>query len=213
MTGFDLSLYLVLDSDLCQTHSMVETTRLAVAGGVTMVQLRDKAATTAGLVSTGQALMAVLRGTGVPLIVNDDLEAALAIDADGLHVGQDDLPVREARQRLGKGKILGLSVETETAARSVDASVVDYVGVSPVFATPTKPDHKPPVGIAGLIRIAAASPVPAVAIGGLKAEHVAPILETGADGLAVVSAICGQPDPEAAARRLADAIRRWREAI
>ncbi|MGE4528709.1 MAG: thiamine phosphate synthase [Rhodospirillaceae bacterium] len=212
MTGFDLSLYLVLDPDLCRAHSMVETARLAVAGGATMVQLRDKTAGTAGLVATGLALKAALRGTGVPLIVNDDLEAALAIDAEGLHVGQDDLPAGEARQRLGPGKILGLSVETEAAARLTDPSVVDYVGISPVFATATKPDHKPPVGFAGLARIAAASPVPTVAIGGLKAAHVAPTLEAGADGLAVVSAICGQPDPQAAARQLADAIRQWRAA-
>jgi len=212
MTGFDLSLYLVLDPDLCRAHSMVETARLAVAGGATMVQLRDKTAGTAGLVATGLALKAALRGTGVPLIVNDDLEAALAIDAEGLHVGQGDLPADEARQRLGPGKILGLSVETEAAARLADPSVVDYVGISPVFATATKPDHKPPVGFAGLARIAAASPVLTVAIGGLKAAHVAPTLEAGADGLAVVSAICGQPDPKAAARQLADAIRHWRAA-
>ncbi len=212
MTGFDLSLYLVLDPDLCRVRSMVETARLAVAGGATMVQLRDKAATTEALIATGRALKAALRGSGVPLIVNDDLDAALAIDAEGLHVGQDDIPAGEARQRLGPGRILGISVETEAAARRVDSSVVDYVGISPVFATATKPDHKPPVGFSGLARIAAASPVPSVAIGGLKAEHVAPTLEAGVGGLAVVSAICGQPDPEAAARRLADAIRRWRAA-
>lgn len=212
MTGFDLSLYLVLDPDLCRAHSMVETARLAVAGGATMVQLRDKTATTAELTATGRAIKAALRGTGVPLIVNDDLEAALACDAEGLHVGQDDIPAGEARQRLGPGRILGLSVETEAAVRAVDPSVVDYVGISPVFATATKPDHKPPVGLDGLARIAAASPVPTVAIGGLKAAHVAPTLEAGADGLAVVSAICGQPDPQAAARLLAEAIRRWRAA-
>ena len=210
MTGFDLSLYLVLDPDLCRAHSMVETTRLAVAGGVTMVQLRDKVATTADLVSAGRALKAALRGSGVPLIVNDDLEAALAVDAEGLHVGQDDLPAYQARQRLGPGKILGLSVETEAAGQEVDPSVVDYVGISPVFATVTKPDHKPPIGFGGLARIVAASPVPSVAIGGLKVEHVAPALEAGADGLAVVSAICGQPEPEAAARQLAEAIRKFR---
>lgn len=210
MKGPDLSLYLVLDPGLCQVHSMVETARLAVAGGATIVQLRDKEGGTAALVEVGRELMRVLAGRGVPLIVNDDVEAALAIGADGLHVGQDDLPVREARRLLGAGRILGLSVETEDAARGVDPSIVDYVGVSPVFGTPTKPDHKPSVGLDGLARMVAASPVPAVAIGGLKAEHVPAVLASGAAGIAVVSAICGQPEPAAAARWLAAAIREWR---
>ncbi|AFK55015.1 thiamine phosphate synthase [Tistrella mobilis] len=207
MKRFDLSLYLVLDPDLCRARSMVETTRAAVAGGATIVQLRDKAAGTAGLIETGRALMSVLDGTGVPLIVNDDVDAAVAIGAHGLHVGQGDMPAAEARRRVGPGMILGLSVETEAAVRAVDPSVVDYVGAGPVFATQTKPDHEPPTGFDGLARLVALSPVPAVAIGGLKAEHVAPVLASGAKGLAVVSAICGQPDPEAAARLIADAIR------
>ncbi|WP_372096273.1 thiamine phosphate synthase [Tistrella mobilis] len=207
MKRFDLSLYLVLDPDLCRARSMVETTRAAVAGGATIVQLRDKAAGTAGLIETGRALMSVLEGTGVPLIVNDDVEAAVAIGAHGLHVGQGDMPAAEARRRVGPRMILGLSVETEAAVRAVDPSVVDYVGAGPVFATQTKPDHEPPTGFDGLARLVALSPVPAVAIGGLKAEHVAPVLASGAGGLAVVSAICGQPDPEAAARLIAEAIR------
>lgn len=209
-TGLDLSLYLVLDPGLCRLHTMVETARLAVAGGATVVQLRDKDAGTAALVEVGRALRRALAGTGVPLIVNDDLEAALAIDAEGLHVGQGDMPPAEARQRLGPGKVLGLSVETEAAVRAVDASVVDYVGIGPVFGTPTKPDHQPPIGLDGLARLVALSPVPAVAIGGLKVEHVPAVLASGAEGLAVVSAVCGQPDPEAASGVLAAAIRAWR---
>ena len=210
MSALDLSLYLVLDPDLCRDLSMVETARAAVAGGATVVQLRDKTAGTARLVETGRALKATLAGTGALLIVNDDVEAALAVGADGLHVGQADLPARAARARLGPGRILGLSVETEAAAAEVDPSVVDYVGVGPVFATPTKPDHQPPIGLDGLARIVALNPVPAVAIGGLKAEHVPAVLAAGAAGVAVVSAICGEPDPEAAARRLAGLIGRRR---
>ncbi len=207
----DLSLYLVLDPGLCRLHSMVETARAAVAGGATMVQLRDKEAGTAGLVAAGHALKAALAGSGVPLIVNDDLEAALAVDAEGLHVGQDDMPAHEARRRIGPGRILGLSIETEAAARAVDRAAVDYVGIGPVFATPTKPDHKPPIGFDGLGRLVAISPVPAVAIGGLRAAHVSPVLEAGAGGMAVVSAICGQLDPAAAARGLVATIRAWHE--
>lgn len=207
---FDLSVYLVLDPDLCREIGMIETTRLAVAGGVTMVQLRDKQADTAKMIETGRALKAVLSGTGVPLIINDDVEAAIEIGAEGLHVGQSDMAAVMARQRAGHGMILGLSVETEDLARRVDSSIVDYVGIGPVFATNTKPDHKQPIGFDGLARIAAMAPVPAVAIGGVKAQHAGPALAAGAKGLAVVSAICGQPDPEAAARRIAAEIERAR---
>lgn len=211
MKRFDLSLYLVLDPGLCRLHSMAETARLAVAGGATMVQLRDKSAGTAGLIAVGRAVKAALAGTGVPLIVNDDVEAMLAVDAEGLHVGQDDLPAHEARERIGAGKILGLSVETEAAVAALDNAIVDYAGIGPVFATATKPDHKPPIGPDGLARLVALCPVPAVAISGLNVRHVPAVLASGAEGLAVVSAICGQPDPEAAARRLSDAISAWRK--
>lgn len=203
---FDLSLYLVLDPDLCGPMGMVETTRAAVAGGVTMVQLRDKHASTAEMIGTGRALQAVLAGTGVPLVVNDDVEAAVTLGADGLHVGQDDCDARSARARIGPDMILGVSVETEALATALDPAIVDYAGVGPVFATSTKPDHKQPVGLGGLARLVAASPVPTVAISGLKAEHAASVLAAGADGLAVVSAICGKPDPHRAAMAIVGAI-------
>lgn len=210
MKRFDLSLYLVLDPDLCRPLGMVETARLAVAGGVTMVQLRDKDASSAQMIATGRALKAALNGTGVPLTVNDDVEAAIAIGADGLHVGQDDMDAQTARRMIGPDMILGLSVETEALAAAVDPAVVDYIGAGPVFATATKPGHKPPVGMDGLARLVAAIPLPAVAIGGLKTSHVEEVLKSGARGLAVVSAICGQPDPQAAARQLSEAIRKAR---
>jgi len=202
----DLSLYLVLDPDLCAGVGMVETARAAVAGGATVVQLRDKAAGTARMIETGRALRAALAGTGAVLIVNDDVEAAVAIGADGLHIGQGDMAVTEARARIGPAMVLGLSVETPVLAAAVDPALIDYIGAGPVFATPSKLDHKVPVGFEGLAAQVAASPVPAVAIGGLKAEHVAQVLKAGAQGVAVVSAICGQPDPEAAARALRDRI-------
>jgi thiamine-phosphate pyrophosphorylase len=185
---------------------MVETARLAVLGGATMVQLRDKQATTAEMIATGLQLKAALSGAGVSLIVNDDVEAALAIGADGIHVGQEDMNATEVRKRVGDRLILGLSVETEDLARRVDPAVVDYVGVGPVFATGTKPDHKQPIGFEGLARIVAASPIPAVAIGGVKVQHVEEIFRAGAKGLAVVSAICGSPDPQGTTRLIADKI-------
>lgn len=203
---FELSLYLVLDPDLCAGIGMVKTARAAVAGGATMVQLRDKDADTASLIATGRALKMVLEGTGATLIVNDNVEAAIAIGADGIHIGQEDMDPRTAREMIGPDMIFGLSVETEALAAAVDPMLVDYVGIGPVFATPTKPDHKAPIGFDGLAQLVKASAVPAVAIGGLKLQHVAPVFAAGAQGLAVVSAICGMADPEEATRRIAEAI-------
>ncbi|MBD9450428.1 MULTISPECIES: thiamine phosphate synthase [unclassified Rhizobium] len=208
MRTIDLSLYLVLDPGLCAGFGMVETARAAVAGGASVVQLRDKHADTPLMIETGRALKAALSGTGALLIVNDDVEAAVAIGADGLHIGQEDMDARTARARIGDDMILGLSVETEALAAGVDPAIVDYAGIGPVFATSTKADHKEPTGFAGLARLVRICPVPAVAIGGLKAAHVGDVFAAGADGLAVVSAICGTRDPEAAAREIAENIRK-----
>ncbi|MDO5657042.1 MAG: thiamine phosphate synthase [Paracoccus sp. (in: a-proteobacteria)] len=206
MKPFDLSLYLVLAPDLCRAHDLSQTVRLAVAGGATMIQLRDKTADRAALIRTGRALRDLLDGSGVRLIINDDAVAAREIRADGLHIGQDDLSPAAARAIIGRKMILGQSVESPEAMARLDPSFVDYAGVGPVFATLSKPDHKPPIGFDGLARIIAQSPVPVVAIGGLKPDHVARALSAGAAGIAVVSAICGQPDPQAATRALRDRI-------
>jgi thiamine-phosphate pyrophosphorylase len=210
MKRFDLSLYLVLDPVLCAATGMVETTRLAVEGGMTMVQLRDKRASTARMIETGLALKDVLAGTGVPLIVNDDIEAAVAIGADGVHVGQSDADVVEVRRRVGPDMILGLSIGSVEEAGRVDPAIVDYVGIGPVFPTATKPGHPPAIGFSGLAAVAAASPVPSVAIGGIKEAHIADSLRAGAEGIAVVSAICGQLSPRAAAMLLSAGIREAR---
>ncbi|MFK0164188.1 thiamine phosphate synthase [Rhizobium sp. NPDC090279] len=211
MKDFDLSLYLVLDPLLCADLGMVETTRAAVAGGATIVQLRDKHAPTKTMIETGRVLKQILHGTNARLIVNDNVEAAIAIGADGLHIGQEDMNAADARRLIGPDMILGLSVETEALASAIDAGIVDYAGIGPVFATPTKPDHKQPIGFDGLARIVRLCSVPTVAIGGLKAEHTADVLSAGADGLAVVSAICGQPNPQAAAALIAKAIKEARQ--
>ena len=194
-----LRLYLVTDPALCANHGLVETVEAAVAGGVTMVQLRDKVAGTGELVDLARALKAALAGTGVPLVINDAVEAALIAGADGVHVGQGDASVKAARDRLGPDAIVGLSCETEAHIAAVDIDLTDYLGIGTVFATATKDDHNPPIGLDGLARLCARSPLPTVAIGGLKARHTQGVLNAGADGLAVVSAICGQPDPKKAA--------------
>lgn len=200
--SFDLSLYLVLDPDLCQLHSMLDTAREAVAGGVTMVQVRHKRATTSERIVLARSLKEALRDTHALVVMNDDIDAAIAAGVDALHIGQRDLPAAQARARIGPDMLLGLSVNSEHAARLLDPAQVDYAGIGPVFATPTKPDHEQPIGVTGLARIVAACPVPAVAIGGLKRQHVSDVLATGAHGVAVVSAICGTPDPRRSAAAL-----------
>lgn len=199
---FDLSLYLVLDPDLCQQHSMLETAREAVAGGVTMVQVRHKQASTAERVALARAIKETLQDTSAIVVMNDDIDAAIEADVDAVHIGQRDTASSLARARIGPDMILGVSVNSEQAAHAIDPAIVDYVGIGPVFATPTKPDHEQPIGWDGLARIVTASPVPAVAIGGLKSRHVAQAIAAGADGIAVVSAICGMPDPRQEAQTL-----------
>ena len=185
---------------------LAETVRAAVAGGVTMVQLRDKTASTGDRIEVALALKEVLADTGVPLVINDDIEAAVAADVDGAHIGQGDMNPVEARAVLGREKILGLSCETEAAVSAADPGVVDYLGLGPVFGTATKADHETPIGVDGLARLVALSPVPNVAIGGLKAEHKGPVHAAGVDGMAVVSAICGQADVRAAAEAFGEEI-------
>jgi len=199
---FDLSLYLVLDPDLCQQHSMLDTARLAVAGGATVIQVRHKRASTAERIALARSVKDALRDTSALVVMNDDIDAAIEADVDALHIGQRDVTPAVARARIGPQMILGLSVNSESAAHAVDPALVDYVGIGPVFATPTKPDHEQPIGFAGLARIIAACSVPAVAIGGLKQQHVNDVLASGASGIAVVSAICGTPDPRLAAKEL-----------
>lgn len=195
-----LRLYLVTDPAVCADIGVLETVRRVVAGGVTMVQLRDKHATTAERTDLAVALKEALYGTGVPLVINDDVVAAVAANADGAHIGQGDISPEKARAMLGSNKIVGLSCETPQTVRDADPSVVDYLGLGPVFSTATKTDHANPIGLDGLAKLVALSSLPNVAIGGLKPGHINDVLASGADGMAVVSAICGQSDPRAAAR-------------
>jgi len=201
----DLSVYLVTDPVLCAGRALVETALAAVRGGATVIQLRDKTAPDERLIEQGRALRQALAGSGTLLIVNDRVEVAAAIGADGMHIGQSDGSPAAARALLGRDAILGVSVETVGQAATLDPALVDYAGVGPVFATATKPDHALPIGFDGLALICAASPVPSVAIGGLRAEHAGAVFAAGADGIAVVSAICAATDPEAATRELAAA--------
>lgn len=206
---FDLGLYLVVGRGDCAGRPLLEVVEAAVAGGVTLVQLREKQVPSEEVATVARELVALLRPLGVPLIVNDDLEAALAADADGLHVGQDDAPPAEVRRRLPGDRILGLSVGSAEEAKTADPAAVDYVGVGPVFATPTKGDAGLPLGTAGLASLRKlVAGLPAVAIGGIKRETAGAVMAAGVEGVAVVSAIAGAADPEAAARALRKAIGR-----
>ena len=202
MAAIDYSLYLVTDRSLSRGRTSVEIVREAVAGGVTCVQLREKSCGTREFVAEARALRAVLRGTGVPLIVNDRVDVALAAGADGVHLGQRDMPIADAR-RLGPSSwIIGVSAESRADAIRAEKEGADYVGVSPVFATATKADHAPPLGLDGLRAIRAAVEIPLVAIGGIHVENAQAAIRAGADGLAVVSAIVSAESPRAAAAAL-----------
>jgi len=208
-----LLLYLVTDPSLCPGSALIETVEAAVRGGVSIVQLRDKDASTQNRVEAARALKNVLAGTGVPLVINDDVDAALAADVDGVHIGQEDGSPEIARQRLGRDKILGLSCEALDQVSAAKPQTVDYLGLGTVFPTSTKSDHKPTIGLSGLAEMAGLAKVPTVAIGGLKQAHAADVLRAGCDGIAVVSAICGQPDPEGAARDLYHALQQAKKAL
>lgn len=202
MSVVDVSLYLVTDRSLSKGRATAEVVREAVAGGVTCVQLREKACGTREFLAEVRAVKAVLQGTGVPLIINDRVDVALAVGAAGVHLGQQDMPISDARRLGPPGWIIGISAESVEDAVRAEGEGADYVGVSPVFATPTKTDHAPPLGLDGLRRIRAAVKIPLVAIGGIHAGNAREVMAAGADGLAVVSAIVAADDPRAAAAEL-----------
>ncbi|QPH52795.1 thiamine phosphate synthase [Pontivivens ytuae] len=181
--------------------------RAAARGGASTIQLREKTLPDAELIPLARGLKDLLAPRGIRLIVNDRIEVARAADADGLHIGQGDGDPREARAALGPGKLLGLSVENADQLAAIPEGAVDYLGVGPVRATATKPDHAPPIGFDGLARIVAATPLPCVAIGGVGPGDMAAVRASGAVGAAMVSAISRAPDPEAATRSL---LAEWR---
>ena len=177
----------------------------AVRGGVTMVQLREKAATTREFLEEARTLKALLADSGVPLIVNDRVDVALAVDADGVHVGQSDMPVEAVRALVGPGKLIGLSITSEAEMRRPDAGLADYLGIGPVHPQHTKGDASAPLGLGGFASLRRMTRKPVLAIGGVKPADVALLSQEGADGMAVVSAIMAAEDPEAAARAFIEA--------
>ncbi|MRR16190.1 MAG: thiamine phosphate synthase [Deltaproteobacteria bacterium] len=197
-------IYLVTDRGLCRGRSLFDVVLQAVQGGAISVQLREKELSTRDFVEEALAIRKMLIPYGVPLIINDRVDVALASNADGVHIGQEDMPYATARRLMGKKAIIGLSVETWEDVEMSEKLDVDYIGVSPVFATPTKTDTKEPWGLAGLRKIKAISRHPLVAIGGINAGNARAVVEAGADCLAVVSAICSADDPARATRKILD---------
>ena len=185
-----LKLYLVTDRELSLGRSLEEVVSEAVQGGVTVVQLREKDASTGEFIELARRLMTLLKPLDIPLIINDRVDVALAVDADGVHIGQSDMSYEDARRLIGPDKIIGLSVENFEDIEAANALDVDYIGISPVYGTPTKTDTAEPFGLEGLRKAVQMSVHPTVAIGGMNASTIAEVMAAGTDGVAVVSAIC-----------------------
>ena len=194
-----LRLYLVTDPSLTLGRPLADVVAAGVQGGVTCVQLREKNLASRDFLAQALMLKQLLAPHGVPLVINDRIDIALACGADGVHLGQSDLPVAAARELLPPGVFIGWSVESMADVAQSALLAVDYLGVSPIFATPTKRDTKTPWGLAGLAEVRGATSLPLVAIGGIHAGNARDVLRGGADGLAIVSALCAAEDPHAAA--------------
>jgi len=202
MILFDLSLYLVTDRSLSLNRPLEYVVEEAVRGGVTMVQLREKECSSLEFYRQAVVLKKLLKPYNIPLIINDRLDIALACDAEGLHIGQSDLPYNVARKILGSDKIIGLSVENLEDAIEANKSDVNYIGISPVFSTPTKTDTSQALGLEGVKAITKISNHPSVGIGGININNVKDIIAAGADGVSVVSAIMSAESPFESAKEL-----------
>lgn len=204
----DYSLYLVTDRSILKGRDLFAAVEEAIKGGATLVQLREKDVSSLDFYNIALRMRQITHECNVPLIINDRLDIALAVDADGLHVGHEDLPVEVARRLLGSGKILGYSVTSAEEARHGEKSGADYLGAGPVFPTGSKSDAADPIGTETLAVIRKAVSIPVVAIGGVGASNILDVKASGVDGISVISAILGSHDIEGASRNLA---RLWRE--
>ena len=198
----DYSLYLVTDRSLSCGRSTIEVVAEAVTGGVSCVQLREKKLPIREMIAEARRLVALLRPLNIPLIINDRVDVALAAGADGVHLGQSDMPIGDARKILGSGRVIGISAESVEDAVVAERQGADYIGISPVFGTLTKTDIAEPLGLAGVREIRKRVAVPLVGIGGISTANAADVMMAGADGVAVVSAIVAASCPAKSAREL-----------
>lgn len=199
---FDLSLYLVTNRRTLELEDFFNIIRASIDGGVRIVQLREKDASAREMITIGKKLLSVLKPLGIPLIINDRVDVAHAVGADGVHLGQSDLKVEEARAILGKKAIIGLSIESLEQATVAIEEDVDYLAASPIFHTKTKTDCAKPWGLDGLKQLCAISKHPVIAIGGIDETNVKQIIECGAAGVAVVSVIFNASCPKSAAFKI-----------
>lgn len=202
LKNIDYSLYLVTDRGLARGRSTVEVVKAAVSGGVTCIQLREKDCSTLEFIEQARAIKKFLGARKIPLIINDRLDVALAVGADGVHLGQSDMPLEIAQKIAGPSVLIGISAESVQDAIAAENGGADYLGVSPIYATPTKTDTAPPLGLQGLREIKKRVNIPLVGIGGLNKSNAAEVIRSGADGVAVVSAIVAADDPQRAAMNL-----------
>ncbi len=202
----DLLLTLVTDPDLGGDRPLLQIVEAALSGGATAVQLRDKRSPPSGLLELGAEMRRICRLHGAPLLVNDRADLAVALSADGVHLGSEDLPPAEARRLLPPPVWIGVSAASVREARSAEESGADYLGVGPIFATATKADAGEPIGLVRLCEIAAAVRIPVVGIGGIGAANCASVIDAGAAGVAVISAIMAAEDPATSARLIRETL-------
>ena len=199
-------LHILTDTVLQSRFSHMEITRLAIAGGADTIQYRQKSGSTREMIEIARNMKQLCSEAGVTFIVNDRLDVAIAAEADGVHLGQDDFPIPMARELLGEGRIIGGSAATLDEARKCLSEGADYVGFGPVYPTSSKDDAGPVSGIDILKQVVEIIPLPIIAIGGVGAENIPDVMRAGAHGIAVISAVCCQDDPEEATRSLYQAL-------
>jgi thiamine-phosphate pyrophosphorylase len=199
-------LHVLTDTVLQSRFSHTELTRLAIAGGANTIQYRQKSGSTREMIEIAQSMKQLCSEAGVTFIVNDRLDVAVAVEADGVHLGQEDFPIPLARKLLGEGRIIGGSAATISEARNCLSEGADYIGFGPVYPTASKDDAGPVSGIDILKQVVETIPLPIIAIGGVDAENTPEVMRAGAHGIAVISAVCCQDDPEQATRSLFQAL-------
>lgn len=205
----DFSLYLVTNREGLTLDQFFSIICQSIEGGVKVVQLREKETSTREICEIARALQPLLKRRSIPLLINDRVDIAHAVNADGVHLGQSDLKLSEARALLGKRAVIGLSVETMEHVREVAKEDIDYLAVSPLFPSQTKRDCNNPWGLDGLKQACATSPHPVIAIGGIRESNLEDVLDCGATGVAVISAIFKAPCPKTAALSFSNKMRRY----
>ncbi len=201
-------LYVILSASPECKSDPLELASLAIGGGADIIQLRYKGKSLREAYGLAKSLRRLTREAKIPLIINDRVDLALAVEADGVHLGQDDLPYEQARRILGSGKVIGLSCHSLKQARQAETLGPDYISLGPVFPTRSKPDAKPALGLEVLTQAQRELQIPLVAIGGIALSNLSKVIEAGARRIAVISAISQAADPAAAARKLKDTLQR-----